>query len=68
MMSPKRCYILLMIVCMGLGFAMPAVAANISDFVEITPYVEVESTYNDNVYEISKDTPLPKDAKERDDG
>lgn len=42
-------------------------AANISDFVEITPYVEVETVYDDNVFEISEKAPLPKDAKERED-
>ncbi len=67
MISRKRCYILMLIVCCGLGNVMQAMAANISDFVEITPYVEVESAYNDNVYEISEDAPLPKNAKERED-
>ncbi len=67
MIRRKRCFIVMLAVCLGGSFAMQAVAATITDFVEITPYVEVQSTYDDNIYEISEDAALPEDAQERDD-
>ena len=67
MIRRKRCYIIMLAVCLGGSFAMQTVAATISDFLEITPYVEVQSIYDDNIYEISEDAPLPEDAQERDD-
>lgn len=50
-----------------LGVVPHGIAANIRNFVTITPYVEVESSYNDNVFEISEEAPLPEEAKERED-
>ena len=42
-------------------------AANISEFVNITPYIEIEEVYDDNVFEISDDTPLPENGEDRED-
>ena len=48
-------------------WASTASAVNISEFVTLRPYVEIGGGYDDNVFEISEDAPLPEDAKERDD-
>jgi hypothetical protein len=67
MISRKRWAMFLVICCCGVTAVPQARAANISEFVKLTPYVEVETTYSDNVYEISNDAPLPQDATQRDD-
>ena len=53
--------------CWFLVMPSPGNAANIRDFIDITPYVEVEGSYDDNIYEISEDASLPEEAKERED-
>ena len=41
-------------------------AANISEFVNITPYLEIGAIADDNIYEIAEDVPLP-DGQSSDD-
>ena len=53
--------------CFLVWAASSSLAANISEFVNITPFLEIEGVYDDNVFEISADTPLPDDAEERED-
>jgi len=52
------------VACAGVS---PLFAANISEFVNIRPYVEVGGGYDDNVFALSEDAPLPEDANERED-
>jgi len=63
----KGFYIVLFISCLLLADVPGVATANISDFIEISPYVEVESSYDDNVFELSEDAPLPEYAEERED-
>ena len=63
----KGWYIGIVVICALLVDVPGVVAANISEFVRLSPYVEVESSYNDNVFELSEDAPLPEDANERED-
>jgi hypothetical protein len=49
------------------GNASYVAAANISDFVTFTPYVEVQGGYDNNVFEIADDAALPAKGKERKD-
>ncbi|MBD3325757.1 outer membrane beta-barrel protein [candidate division KSB3 bacterium] len=42
-------------------------AANISEFVNLTPYFEIEGGYDDNVFEIADDAELPENGVERED-
>lgn len=63
----KGWYIGIVVICVVLADVPSVVAANISEFVRLSPYVEVESSYNDNVFELSEDAPLPEDANERED-
>lgn len=59
--------ILVMAACCAFGAGRETIAANLSDFMDIKPYVEVQTTYNDNVYEINDDAALPEDAEKRED-
>lgn len=63
----KRWGIVIFVGWFCVGDAAGVRAANISDFLKITPYVEVEGSYNDNLFEIPKEASLPQDAKERTD-
>lgn len=63
----KGWYIGIVVICLLLVDVPGVVAANISDFIKISPYIEVESSYDDNVFELSEDAPLPENAKERED-
>jgi hypothetical protein len=42
-------------------------AANIEDFIKISPFAEVETSFDNNVFELSDDAPLPENGKERED-
>ena len=48
-----------------LGEVSYVAAANISGFATITPFIEIESGYDSNLFEISEDASLPEDAEER---
>ncbi len=63
----KGMYVVILIGFLLLGDVPYVAAANISDFIDITPYVEIEGSYDDNIFEISEDTSLPDDAEERED-
>ena len=45
----------------------PLFAANISEFVNIRPYADIEGGYDDNIFGLSEDAPLPEDAESRED-
>lgn len=65
--SHQKFWISFFLGCLLLWGTSWSFAANISEFVNITPYLEIEGVYDDNVFEISEDTPLPEDAEERED-
>jgi hypothetical protein len=64
-------YVCLILISLVIGLAAgngtEVAAANISDFVNISPYIEVESSYDDNVFAIAEDAALPDDAEKRED-
>jgi len=65
--NQKGWYRVILVGWLILGTTAGVGAANISDFLKLSPYIEVESSYDDNVFEISENTPLPQDAKKRED-
>lgn len=66
--SCKSAFIVVFLGCLMLGVGTSYThAANISEFVNITPYIELEEVYDDNVFEIPEDAPLPEDGEERED-
>ncbi len=65
--SHKGVWISIFAGCLVIWWASHSGAANISEFVNITPYVEIEGIYDDNVFELSEDARLPEDAEERED-
>ena len=50
--------------CVG---ASSAWAVNISEFVTLEPYVEISGGYDDNIYNLSEDAPLPENGEKRED-
>ncbi|PIE33739.1 hypothetical protein CSA56_10460 [candidate division KSB3 bacterium] len=50
--------------CLG---GSPSFAANISEFVNIRPYAELEGGFDDNLFGLSEDAELPEDAEDRED-
>lgn len=50
-----------------LCFSSQSHATNISEFVQITPYIEVQGIYDDNVFELSGDAAIPENGKQEDD-
>lgn len=58
--------VLMGIVIMFWG-GMESRAANISDFLKVSPFAEVEIRYDDNVFELAEDAPLPENGTERED-
>jgi len=54
--------------CAAVGLGIPtSMAANISEFVTITPFIEIEGGYDDNIFEVAEDAPLPTNGESRDD-
>ncbi len=70
-MTSRSCKKSFSIVLLGIFFVHISIvsiyAANISEFFNIEPYAEIEGVYDDNVFELSEDAPLPEDAEERED-
>ncbi len=66
--SRKNAYIIVLLGCVLLWMGPSSVgAANISEFINIKPYAEIEGVYDDNVFEVAEDAALPEDAEERED-
>ncbi|GAK59794.1 hypothetical protein U27_06779 [Candidatus Vecturithrix granuli] len=65
--SHKGLWICIFVGCLLIWWASDSSAANISEFVNITPYLEIEGVYDDNVFELSEDASLPEDAEEHED-